>query len=96
MGDASGIQSPLSFGGFGSITRHLERISAGLSQNHHIFHLFPLIFGVFLGLEEALNLNLLNKESLALINPYQVFSPKNLILFTLRLQVELTLSPSQI
>lgn len=26
VGDASGIQSPLSFGGFGSLTRHLERI----------------------------------------------------------------------
>ena len=28
VGDASGIQSPLSFGGFGSLTRHIERISA--------------------------------------------------------------------
>ena len=26
VGDASGIQSPLSFGGFGSLTRHIERI----------------------------------------------------------------------
>ena len=26
VGDASGVQSPLSFGGFGSLTRHLERI----------------------------------------------------------------------
>eukprot|EP00897_Mesotaenium_endlicherianum_P002101 jgi/Mesen1/1919/ME000144S01047 len=33
VGDASGIQSPLSFGGFGSITRHLERISSGESLN---------------------------------------------------------------
>ncbi|KAL2631927.1 hypothetical protein R1flu_016613 [Riccia fluitans] len=30
VGDASGIQSPLSFGGFGSITRHLERLTNGL------------------------------------------------------------------
>merc|ERR1719354_40269 len=27
VGDASGIQSPLSFGGFGALTRHLGRIS---------------------------------------------------------------------
>jgi len=31
-GDASGIQSPLSFGGFGALTRHLERISDGVSE----------------------------------------------------------------
>ena len=30
MGDASGIQSPLSFGGFGALTRHLDRISGAL------------------------------------------------------------------
>jgi hypothetical protein len=32
VGDASGIQSPLSFGGFGALTRHLERISDALSD----------------------------------------------------------------
>lgn len=31
-GDASGIQSPLSFGGFGALTRHLERITDALDQ----------------------------------------------------------------
>lgn len=31
VGDASGIQSPVSFGGFGSLTRHLGRLSSGLS-----------------------------------------------------------------
>jgi flavin-dependent dehydrogenase len=30
VGDASGVQSPLSFGGFGSLTRHLERICNGV------------------------------------------------------------------
>lgn len=30
FGDASGIQSPVSFGGFGSLTRHLGRLSAGI------------------------------------------------------------------
>lgn len=51
VGDASGIQSPLSFGGFGSITRHLHRISTAL--------------------QDALAADLLTKESLSRINPYQ-------------------------
>lgn len=32
VGDASGIQSPLSFGGFGALTRHLGRISGSISD----------------------------------------------------------------
>ena len=32
VGDASGIQSPLSFGGFGALTRHLDRISGAISD----------------------------------------------------------------
>lgn len=32
VGDASGIQSPLSFGGFGALTRHLGRISGAVSE----------------------------------------------------------------
>lgn len=32
VGDASGIQSPLSFGGFGALTRHLERITDAVSD----------------------------------------------------------------
>ncbi|KAJ8443405.1 hypothetical protein Cgig2_018838 [Carnegiea gigantea] len=32
FGDASGIQSPVSFGGFGSLTRHLERLSTGIFE----------------------------------------------------------------
>lgn len=51
VGDASGIQSPLSFGGFGSITRHLARLTAGIS--------------------EALEIDLLARNQLALINAYQ-------------------------
>lgn len=30
VGDASATQSPLSFGGFGSMLRHLPRLAAGL------------------------------------------------------------------
>lgn len=32
FGDASGIQSPVSFGGFGSLTRHLGRLSTGIFE----------------------------------------------------------------
>ncbi|EYU43126.1 hypothetical protein ABFS82_08G116600 [Erythranthe guttata] len=32
FGDASGIQSPVSFGGFGSLTRHLGRLSVGIYE----------------------------------------------------------------
>lgn len=32
VGDASGIQSPLSFGGFGALTRHLSRISGAVVE----------------------------------------------------------------
>jgi len=32
VGDASGIQSPLSFGGFGALTRHLDRISGAIQE----------------------------------------------------------------
>lgn len=32
IGDASGIQSPLSFGGFGALTRHLGRLTAALTD----------------------------------------------------------------
>lgn len=32
VGDASGIQSPLSFGGFGALTRHLDRISTAIDE----------------------------------------------------------------
>ena len=32
VGDASGIQSPLSFGGLGAMCRHLERLTDALSE----------------------------------------------------------------
>ncbi|KAL3821582.1 hypothetical protein ACJIZ3_007487 [Penstemon smallii] len=32
FGDASGIQSPVSFGGFGSLTRHLGRLTIGIHE----------------------------------------------------------------
>lgn len=32
VGDASGIQSPLSFGGFGALTRHLDRVGGAICE----------------------------------------------------------------
>ena len=32
VGDASGVQSPLSFGGFGALTRHLGRVTASVED----------------------------------------------------------------
>jgi len=40
VGDASGIQSPLSFGGFGALTRHLPRLTTAISEalNKDLLH----------------------------------------------------------
>jgi lycopene cyclase CruP len=51
IGDSSGNQSPLSFGGFGAMVRHLNRLSQGI--------------------HEALQTDLLDRRSLALLQPYQ-------------------------
>ncbi|XP_042398217.1 uncharacterized protein LOC121988717 isoform X1 [Zingiber officinale] len=48
VGDASGIQSPVSFGGFGSMSRHLNRLSNGICD---------AVTGNFL---DAYNLSMLN------------------------------------
>ena len=32
IGDASGVQSPLSFGGFGAMTRHLARLTTSVRE----------------------------------------------------------------
>jgi lycopene cyclase CruP len=51
IGDSSGAQSPVSFGGFGAMVRHLKRLTFGIN--------------------EALNINLLNCSALNLLQPYQ-------------------------
>ncbi len=40
MGDSSGSQSPLSFGGFGAMVRHLKRLSMGIHEalQHDLLH----------------------------------------------------------
>lgn len=50
VGDASGIQSPLSFGGFGALTRHLHRLQSAI--------------------KEAIEVDAIDKSSLASINSY--------------------------
>lgn len=32
IGDACGIQSPLSFGGFGALTRHIARLTTAIDE----------------------------------------------------------------
>lgn len=51
VGDSSGSQSPLSFGGFGAMVRHLERLTQGIHA--------------------ALAADLLDSQSLGLLQPYQ-------------------------
>lgn len=51
VGDSSGNQSPLSFGGFGAMIRHLKRLDSGIHA--------------------ALEANLLDRQSLSLLQPYQ-------------------------
>ncbi|KAK6141191.1 hypothetical protein DH2020_025074 [Rehmannia glutinosa] len=46
FGDASGIQSPVSFGGFGSLTRHLGRLSAGINSILHALMFCLRIFSI--------------------------------------------------
>jgi lycopene cyclase CruP len=51
VGDSSGAQSPVSFGGFGAMVRHLKRLT--------------------LGIEEALQADVLSRDAIALLQPYQ-------------------------
>lgn len=51
VGDSSGAQSPVSFGGFGAMVRHLKRLTFGI--------------------EEALQADVLHREALLLLQPYQ-------------------------
>ena len=51
VGDSAGGQSPVSFGGFGAMVRHLKRLTDGI--------------------HEALSVDSLNRQDLALLQPYQ-------------------------
>jgi flavin-dependent dehydrogenase len=56
VGDAGGLQSPLSFGGFGAITRHINRLTAAIEEA--------------LAADSA-GARTLQRAALARINPYQ-------------------------
>lgn len=44
VGDASGIQSPLSFGGFGALTRHLGRVSRAVQEALEVIYFVSFFF----------------------------------------------------
>ena len=77
VGDSSGSQSPLSFGGFGAMIRHLQRLTDGI--------------------DEALRQNLLNRNALGLLQPYQPnLSVTWLFQRAMSAEVDQALQPNQI
>lgn len=78
FGDASGIQSPVSFGGFGSLTRHLSRLTTGMVWLCFWMHIkksrewYYFVYLSSLGIYEAVVGDFLDSESLSLLNPYLV------------------------
>jgi lycopene cyclase CruP len=77
VGDSSGAQSPLSFGGFGAMLRHLERLSFGL--------------------DEALAADLLDRQALGWLQPYQPnLSVTWLFQRSMSVGINQTLGPDQI
>lgn len=77
IGDSSGSQSPLSFGGFGAMIRHLQRLTNGV--------------------EDALQVDLLDRQSLALLQPYQPsLSVTWLFQQAMSVNVNQTVDPQQI
>jgi lycopene cyclase CruP len=77
VGDSAGAQSPVSFGGFGAMVRHLKRLT--------------------LGIDEALKSNLLDRNSLSLLQPYQPnISVTWLFQKTMSVGVDKKVAPNQI
>ncbi|MGK7958830.1 MAG: FAD-binding oxidoreductase [Crocosphaera sp.] len=77
IGDSAGGQSPVSFGGFGSMVRHLKRLTVGI--------------------DEALKVNSLDKQSLSLLQPYQPnISVTWLFQKTMSVGINQKVSPNQI
>ncbi|MEM8674870.1 MAG: FAD-binding oxidoreductase [Cyanobacteria bacterium P01_G01_bin.67] len=77
VGDSAGGQSPVSFGGFGAMIRHLKRLTNGI--------------------DEALKVDRLNHQDLALLQPYQPnISVTWLFQQTMSVEVEKEVNPEQI
>lgn len=77
VGDSAGGQSPVSFGGFGAMIRHLKRLTQGI--------------------DEALIVDRLNNQDLALLQPYQPnISVTWLFQQTMSVEVGKEVNPEQI
>ena len=77
VGDSAGGQSPVSFGGFGAMVRHLQRLTNGI--------------------DAALKAEALNKNDLALLQPYQPnISVTWLFQQTMSVEVGKKVNPQQI
>lgn len=77
IGDSSGSQSPVSFGGFGAMVRHLKRLTQGIN--------------------EALKGDIVNREALALLQPYQPnISVTWLFQKTMSVEINQQIAPNQI
>ena len=77
VGDSSGSQSPVSFGGFGAMVRHLKRLTQGI--------------------DEALKVEALGSNELALLQPYQPnISVTWLFQRTMSVEVNRQVPPNQI
>ena len=60
IGDASGIQSPLSFGGFGAMTRHLARLRKAVIE---ALEVDPWASGIVLIARQCLRIHLVGMAS---------------------------------
>ncbi len=77
IGDSAGGQSPVSFGGFGAMIRHLKRLTEGVN--------------------EALTVDSLSSQELALLQPYQPnISVTWLFQQTMSVEIDRKVNPEQI
>lgn len=74
VGDASGIQSPVSFGGFGSMTRHLSRLSTGMFSWCYIGSCIN--FKIFKCISYSDNLSIVGRLVTFPVEPSRAFHPQ--------------------
>jgi lycopene cyclase CruP len=77
VGDSSGLQSPLSFGGFGAMLRHLSRLSAGIGQAIALDRLDTKALNQLLPYQPNLSVTWLFQKSMSVglkqtVNPDQI------------------------
>lgn len=76
VGDASGIQSPVSFGGFGSMTRHLSRLSTGMFSWCYIGSWKVINFKIFKCISYSDNLSIVGRLVTFPVEPSRAFHPQ--------------------